>query len=73
MTGKKPLIGLGNEPFPSLDGVLKVVEYQEGIEYVTFAHCWVDSLSSDTETGLPACQISTLQKLTKTIRKGTII
>ena len=40
---------------------LPVVTFKEGCSYVAFSHVWVDGLGSDTETGLPLCQIAALQ------------
>lgn len=40
---------------------LAVIESSQGLDYVTFSHVWADDLGSDTERGLPACQLLALR------------
>ena len=39
---------------------LPIKQWEKGSTYVAFSHVWVDGLGSDTERGLPSCQISAL-------------
>ena len=40
---------------------LPIKQWEKGSAYVAFSHVWIDGLGSDTERGLPSCQISALQ------------
>lgn len=68
-----------------LEGVVPVVTWEEGrcgepariqvhnayeIPYVAFSHVWADGLGSNTETGLPTCQVRRLASLVSAIRPG---
>ena len=64
--GSIPLIDLTEWNTPAVDQdnrtqSLAIRRWENGLEYVAFSHVWVDGLGSDTETGLPVCQIAALQ------------
>jgi hypothetical protein len=44
--------------------VVKVWSPSSQIKFVTLSHVWSDGLGSDTDTGLPACQVKRLRDLT---------
>ena len=48
----------------SPEGVVKVWSPSSQIKFVTLSHVWSDGLGSDTDTGLPACQVKRLRDLT---------
>ncbi|MCJ1379162.1 hypothetical protein MMC17_002262 [Xylographa soralifera] len=58
--------------FPSTESS-SVVEWTEGIKYLAFSHVWSDGLCSDTERGLPRCQIQKLYEHCRTVDQGALI
>jgi Heterokaryon incompatibility protein (HET) len=54
----------GNELLKSSSGnVIKSWTLSSPLRFVTFSHVWSDGLGSDTERGLPACQVKYLHDL----------
>ena len=64
--GGIPLIDLTTFTMPTTveaieKDTLAVIESSQGLDYVTFSHVWADGLGSNTERGLPGCQLLALR------------
>lgn len=64
--GGTPLVDLTTFTMPTTieaieQDTLFVTESSQGLDYVTFSHVWADGLGSDTERGLPSCQLLALR------------
>jgi hypothetical protein len=64
--GGIPLVDLTTFTMPTTveaieQNTLAAIESSGGLDYVTFSHVWADGLGSDTERGLPACQVLALR------------
>jgi hypothetical protein len=40
-----------------------IFPYFPSLEYVTFSHVWIHGLTSDSDTGLPLCQLEKLRRI----------
>ncbi len=68
---KIPLIDLGS--LSPLMSDCPVVEWDQQQNFIAFSHVWVDGLSSESEIGLPLCQLRNLQNVLFQVGPSSLI
>ncbi len=66
-----PLINLGSLSTEMPE--CPVVEWDRQHSYIAFSHVWTDGLSSDSETGLPLCQLRNLREILLKVESSPLV